>query len=220
MSKLVDLCGRRFGRLVVIEPAERPENMQQNRRYWKCRCDCGREKIASTKVLNAGLTKSCGCLGRDILLDRNSKHGMFGSRVYKVWGGMKSRCLNPHDPKYPIYGGRGISVCDEWNEFIPFYEWAISNGYSDSLTIDRIDVNGNYEPSNCRWATNKEQANNTRVNHFITVNGETHTASQWAEITGIKAGTILARIKRGWSHEEAISIRVGDTARPTYRQNK
>lgn len=206
MSYLEDLRGKRFGRLVVIDKADCPDGMQKKRRYWKCLCDCGNEKIASTKLLKAGLTKSCGCLAHDILIERNAKHGKFGSRIYNIWAGMKSRCLNENDPKYPIYGGRGIRICEEWKSFEPFYEWAKNGGYSDELSIDRIDVNGNYEPSNCRWATPAEQSNNKRCNRFISAYGKTMTVAEWAALLGVPAWRIYARLKRGWTDEQAISL--------------
>ena len=120
---------------------------------------------------------------------------------------MIQRCENENIERYDIYGGRGIEVCKEWKEdFLNFYNWAINNGYKDNLSIDRIDVNGNYEPNNCRWATAKEQARNMRTNVNLTYNGETHCISEWAEITGIKASTIRYRIKiAGWSVEKALT---------------
>ena len=127
----------------------------------------------------------------------NLKHGYgnYGNRLYKTWRDIKERCGNPNIKNY---GGRGIKVCPEWeNDFLVFREWALNNGYSDDLTIDRIDVNGNYEPSNCRWATNKAQANNRRSNILITYNGETHTISEWSDITGIKYWKIIQRHRRG-----------------------
>lgn len=205
MSYLQDLRGERFGRLVVFETAESPLGMKTKRRYWKCICDCGNEKIVSTKMLRSGLTKSCGCLTHDLLVERNAKHGQYGTRIYRIWSGMKSRCLNERDPKYSIYGGRGIQLCEEWNSFLPFYEWSKTSGYSDGLSIDRIDVNGNYEPSNCRWATPKEQANNTRTNIILTWDGQSYTISQWADKLNIPSSRIYARLKYGWSADEALS---------------
>lgn len=133
------------------------------------------------------------------------KHGGYGSRLYEVWRTMKKRCNNPKNSQYHLYGGRGITVCEEWQKFEPFYEWAMSNGYRDDLTIDRIDSNGNYEPLNCRWATWKEQQNNRRNNHLITYNGETKTLKQWSEKIGISWFTLYERLKRGWSVEKVLS---------------
>jgi len=124
---------------------------------------------------------------------------------------MKSRCNNKNNPVYMLYGGRGISVCDEWNEFKAFKEWAMNNGYSDQLTIDRINVNGNYEPDNCRWATQKEQCRNKRDNHYLTFQGETKTLIEWSELVGIRQETIRHRINDyGYTVEEALTLRPGE----------
>jgi hypothetical protein len=122
---------------------------------------------------------------------------------------MKNRCNNPNVEHYETYGGRGISVCKDWeNSFLNFYIWSMNNGYNKNLTIDRIDVNGNYEPNNCRWVTNKEQARNTRRNRVLTYNNETHCISEWAEIKNIKPSTLLRRLDLGWSIEKALTTAV------------
>ena len=143
----------------------------------------------------------------------NYTHG-YGStknRLYRIWANMKSRCYNPKASRFEHYGGKGITICDEWyNRFQAFHDWAISHGYSDELSIDRIDVNGNYEPGNCRWEIPKTQSNNLSVNRKITFNGITRTLSEWATITGINRRTIAARIDlHGWSVERALTIPVG-----------
>lgn len=136
----------------------------------------------------------------------NYKHGMRYTRIYGIWKAMKQRCFDSNCRNFSKYGGKGITVCHEWKEsFQTFYEWAISNGYSDCLTIDRIDVNGNYEPSNCRWATQKKQQNNRSNNRILEFNGVCHTLAEWAEITGISKGTIWARLKCGWTTEKALT---------------
>lgn len=137
----------------------------------------------------------------------NYKHGKRNTRIYTIWKSMRQRCYNPNTNRYHLYGARGITVCEEWNKsFKAFYEWAMANGYADDLTIDRIDVNGNYEPSNCRWATYKEQANNTSKSTHITYNGETHTIAEWADIIGVKMQTLWARLNiYGWSVEDALT---------------
>lgn len=133
------------------------------------------------------------------------RHGMKGTRLYAIWHGMKGRCYNKSHTHYNKYGGRGITICDEWlNSFQAFCDWAIQNGYSDNLTLDRKDTNGNYEPSNCRWATRKEQLNNRRNNIVITYNEKTQTLSQWSEELGIDYHKLLMRIKHGWSAERAF----------------
>ena len=135
-------------------------------------------------------------------------HGMCFTRLYQIWNGMKQRCQNPKTINYKGYGGKGISVCEEWNNsFTAFYEWSMQNGYNDNLTIDRKDNNGNYEPANCRWATNKEQQNNTSYTRLYTYNGETLSIMQWAEKTGIHPNMLYKRLYRGWNIEKALETK-------------
>ena len=136
-------------------------------------------------------------------------HGKSSTRLYDIWRGMKERCYRPKHLRFGKYGGRGISICDEWrNSFEVFEKWAINNGYNESLTIERIDVNGNYEPNNCRWATNKEQQNNKQNNRRITWNDETKTLAEWSEIVGIKKTTLKERLNAGWDVEAALTTPV------------
>lgn len=206
--KKTDLTGKKFGKWTVIkevEPQREPNGHLRHR--WMCKCDCGTVRTVKGRYLTSGRSCSCGCDRISKNAKRMITHNMYKTRIYKVWEDMKSRCDNPHNNRYKNYGGRGITICNSWREnFLNFYEWAINNGYTDKLTIDRIDVNGNYEPSNCRWATPKEQANNRTNNHRITYEGKTLTITQWSEITGINRDALYHRlITRGWDVERALT---------------
>ena len=200
--KLNDLTGQRFGRLTVIERAC-PE--KKGKVYWICRCDCGNYSIVQSGNLKSGNTTGCGCMKIEGAKEANTTHGQTGTRLYKAWDSMRQRCNNPKKDHYKDYGGRGITVCDEWqNDFQAFYDWSMDNGYAENLTLDRIDADGNYCPENCRWATVKAQQNNRRNNHLITYNGETHTIAEWSEIVGVNRNTLKGRIRKGLPIEEVL----------------
>lgn len=206
--KLIDLTGNRFGRLVVVERGRHGRGYS----YWLCQCDCGIEKEVSASSLKNGNTKSCGCLNREVAAASSttfkSTHGMSGTPIYIVYQSMIRRCNDPRIKAYPRYGGRGIRVCREWVEsFEAFFEWASVNGYKHGLTIDRKDNNGNYCPSNCRWATMREQGNNRSNNRFVIIDGIKKTASQWAHAHNIPATRFLARLNLGWDPVRALKQR-------------
>lgn len=198
-----DLTGRRFGRLLVVRKTD--ERGPDGGIVYECRCDCGQTCLVWNNRLTCkghSAKRSCGCLHDET----HQPHGGSKSVLYHKWQGMKDRCYNSNARQYPDYGGRGISVCDEWrHSFAAFREWSLANGYQEGLSIDRIDVNGNYCPENCRWITMQEQQKNKRSVPKISWNGETHTLPEWADILGIKYGTLWARIYRdGKSIEEAF----------------
>lgn len=171
VPKFKDISGQRFGLLVAQKPIK-VRTSKRTRIKWECKCDCGNIAVVTGSNLASGHTKSCGCLNSKMTSERNKVimvvHGGINDRLYEVWGSMKKRCNNPNDKSYKNYGGRGIKVCKEWNEnYLSFKKWAYKNGYDENAphgecTIDRINVNGNYEPNNCRWISNAEQQKNKR----------------------------------------------------------
>lgn len=132
-------------------------------------------------------------------------HGMYGTRLYHIWNGFRGRCLNPNNKDYKNYGGRGITICKEWNKSENFFKWALQNGYKDNLTLDRIDTNKSYSPNNCRWITSNEQQRNKRNNRILEFNGEKHCITEWSEITGINRGTIVSRLRHNWDIEKTLT---------------
>ena len=193
MARLKDLTGQKFNRLIVLETFR-----ENNITYCKWRCDCGNITLVQKGNLKNGSIKSCGCLAKELSKKRRTTHGLTGTRIFRIWDDMKKRCYNKNEKSYNNYGGRGIIMCNEWkNDFKAFYDWSMAHGYADNLTIDRIDVNSNYEPSNCRWVDKKTQQNNTRRNRYITYNNETHTIAEWVDILNISYNKLYKRIMRG-----------------------
>lgn len=195
-SKIKDLTGQKFNLLTVKGMAQR------NPIYWECVCDCGNTTLVRTSNLTGGKVKSCGCLQHK----GNPTHNQSQTRVYRIYAKMLRRCFVESDPAYSRYGGRGITMCDEWkNSFVAFSDWAYANGYADNLTIDRIDNNGDYCPENCRWTDYLTQSNNKRNNRVFEHNGETKTLSEWCKALNLPYKRIYFRITKGWTFEEAIS---------------
>lgn len=185
--------------LTVLEECKERE---RGYKVYKCLCDCGNITYVRGTHLRSGHTKSCGCLNR---VPTIIKHHQYNTRLYRIYNAMKQRCYNKNNTAYKDYGERCITICDAWlHDFDVFYNWSMNNGYDDSLTIDRIDVNGDYEPCNCRWITRKQQQNNRRNTIYLNYNGKTQTISQWAEELKIKQNTIRTRYFLGWSDKECL----------------
>lgn len=200
MSELIDLTGKRFGKLVVLK---RVDNNKHRQPQWECLCDCGNKTIVVGQKLRKGITKSCGCL----LYEQKTRltHGMTGTVLHNRWLNMKSRCFNQKNKRYARYGGRGITICPEWMDFSNFYKWSMENGFSENLSIDRIENDKGYSPENCRWASAKQQANNTSRNVKILYNGEEKTLSEWCELLNLNYKLIHGRMhESGMTFEEAI----------------
>lgn len=193
MREKVNLIGKKFGRLTVLEECK--ERYPHNVIKYKCVCECGNIFYTRSGSLRYGKTKSCGCI----------KHGKSHTRLYSIFTAMKKRCYCKNDYHYERWGARGIKVCDEWlSDFMTFYNWSMEHGYQDNLTIDRIDNDGDYEPYNCRWITNKEQQNNRRDNVYLIYNGKKRTIAQWADELGIHYKCLWKRHKLGWTDKECL----------------
>lgn len=201
MGKFIDLTGKRFGRLVVVGRAGRDKN---NLLLWECRCDCGGSTITRGQDLRRGKSTNCGCRHKEVLEERNYRHGMTGTRPYRIWKGMHTRCYNPNTASYLDYGSRGIKICDRWkNSFENF--WAdMQDGYADNLEIDRIDPEKDYCPENCRWASDKTQNRNKRNNHYIKTPFGVITLAELAEKLETPYDTVKHRVNLGWSVEELM----------------
>lgn len=193
--------GTAFGRLTV----KKFNGVINGRENYLCKCECGKEVCVDGHLLKSGNNKSCGCLKIDKLIDRSTTHNKCHSRLYSIFKGMKKRCLKPNSINYNNYGGKGISICQEWlNNFESFYNWAIKNGYKNNLTIDRIDSNKNYCPNNCRWVTQKQQCRNTSRNHFIEYKNKKITIAEFSETTNIPYNYCNYRFNKNMTSEEII----------------
>ena len=201
-SILKNLVGKKIGRFTILSRAENGKNGEPR---WNCLCDCGNKKIVYSVNLNHGRTLSCGCLGHENAIKANTIHAQKHTRLYTIWQNIKARCNNPKSEFYKNYGGRRITICDDWNSFISFRDWALANGYANNLFIERKNNNGNYTPENCCFASMKEQSRNRRSNRFEIYNGLKKTVAEWAEIAGLKYSTLLKRLRLGWSIGKAIN---------------
>ena len=202
------LMGQKFGRLTVISRAENRINQQGRTQIMlHCKCDCGNDVVVYKNSLINGHTKSCGCFKREVNSNTATKHGMSRTRIYKTWEDMIKRCYNKSSNNYYRYGGRGITVFDEWLEFENFYKYVSKlPHYNESgYSFDRIDNDGNYEPENVRWADNETQANNKSTNYYVTYNDKTQTIAQWSKETNIPTSTLRYRIRKGWDIENALT---------------
>jgi len=215
MSTKIDLTNKRFTRLLAIEGESRTSKLGKKRMWWKCECDCGEVKYIASDKLRSDETKSCGCLRLEEMKkgrESNITHGMTDTPTYRSWQSMKIRCTNQSSPDWEDYGGRGIIVCDQWmNSFENFLN-DMGERPSEGFSLDRIYVNGNYEPSNCRWSDMQTQMNNTTNVRYITYNGETHSIAEWSVIININEETLRDRIngrtnkrKEPWSVERALT---------------
>ena len=206
MSRIVDITGKYFGRLTILRKVD---NDKWGHIRYLCRCKCKNEKIVLKNDLESGRTKSCGCLQKELLVFRSTKHGHTPkgqwSPIYRSWKNMVQRCTNPKNKDYLNYGGRGITVCKQWMEFSNFLE-DMGENWGPGLTLDRINNEKGYYKKNCRWATRNIQNRNSRHNRLITHNGKTQCMAAWAEEIGIFYNTLVCRFKRGWSPERALAI--------------
>lgn len=212
--KLIDITNKKYNRLLVITYCGSSK--------WYCLCDCGNTCVVAGNKLKSGHTQSCGCVQREKTKQANSKHNDCRKRLHSEWLNMKSRCNNPHNKHYNLYGGRGIKVCEEWNKsYLEFKNWALSSGYKDNLTIDRIDNDGDYSPENCRWATWKQQANNTSRTKKYSFGGYVLSMKEWAELFGINYGTFRDRIqKRNWQFYKCLGFTTEEEAKAKLEEVK
>lgn len=201
--KMIDLTGKKFGRLTVIS---RAENTSQGQANWLCECDCGNTHTVKSIILRRGISKSCGCLGIESRHTNNRTHGHTSSSTtptFHSWAGMINRCTNESHKSFMRYGGRGITVCKRWHTFQNFLD---DMGVKpENRSLERINTGIGYSPDNCKWATASEQARNKTNNHLITHNGETKCLQEWAEIIGIKSSSLRCRLNYGWPISKALT---------------
>jgi len=198
-------AGNQYGCYTILR-ADENRSAQSGHKYWICQCSCGKTKSVRGEHLCSGRVVSCGCHKDKIAGDRMRTHGKSNTTLYRIYKHIRGRCYCTTDERYSDYGGRGIAMCIDWyNDFMSFYDWAIANGYSGNLTIDRIDNNKGYSPDNCRWAGRYTQANNKRNNRYIEYGGIKLTVSQWARRIGINPKILDNRLRRGWSEERALT---------------
>lgn len=217
----LDIAGAKFGRLIAIEPTERRSG---GKVVWRCVCACGSEAFAAVNHLNDGRRVSCGCAKKagNQLRKKKPKHGHCAdyksTQTYMIWSGMWARCSNPNGPGYRFYGARGIRVCERWRKFENFL---VDMGEKPAdKSLDRINNDGNYEPGNCRWATDIEQHRNRSDNVRVTFNGETHTIVEWEDRLGMKRGLLRDRIRKGWAAEKALTHPVMTKSEAAIAANK
>lgn len=211
-----DISGQRFTRLTAIKYVG---NDRHGCALWLCKCDCGKEITVLGSSLRGGNTKSCGCLNIEIKHKQRVDNPRKGQRLYRIWKCMRQRCNDPNSTSYKNYGGRGITICAEWEDYAVFQKWALSNGYKDNLSIERKEVDGNYCPENCTWADDYTQANNRRINKKYEVDGKLLTVPQIARAYNISKDVVRRRIGYGWDIKDVIGIPVNGKATKTLTYN-
>jgi len=208
--KIIDLAGQRFGKLLVVG-----RSSNTSRVYFDVVCDCGVKKSVQSRHLRSGAVVSCGCHRREL----STSHGMYRTRPYRIWRGIIERCTNSSRPEYSSYGGRGIKVCERWHAFLNFWE-DMKHRYADNLSIDRIDNDGDYEPSNCRWATHKEQARNTSRNRLVDLDGKKVCIAEAAEVTGVNRFALRQRAANGETGDRLFAKRIASGRRKAGQQRR
>lgn len=210
MSRFIDITGNKYNKLKVISFYD----IKDNKSRWLCQCDCGNQKILYGKDIKNGNTKSCGCSLRKKKYDKETEKIM--KRLQNIYYCMKQRCYKKNNPTYKYYGARGVTICEEWLKDINnFHNWAMSSGYKNNLTIERIDVNGNYEPNNCKWVTKTQQGYNRTNTVSYTIDNQTKCLSEWCKIYNINYEVVYKRLKRGQDIKEALSEPINEK----YRNN-